>query len=805
MLDKLPTSPTPSSGHSPCWPAHWITLPNPEGRSYVVAYKLEFSVEQDGKYPVRVTADQRYRLFLDGKRVGEGPERGSPLAWHYESYDLDLKRGRHVIVALVWTNEKVQGLIPAAQMSMRHGFLFSASGSLTETLCTGLAPWSAKQLSGVSFALSGLTGAGLDSGPVTKIDGATFPWGIKLGEGDGWQEAQIISPGRSGLSRENWGLLEAPRLVPASLPAQVSAYHPFTNVRHVGTIPDDIPLWVAPGCSPIQEADDLTSALREGRELRVEPHRKLWLLVDLDDYFCGYPELTALSGRGTRISVLWAESLFEVTEGEGVKGNRDEIEGKVFTGRGDHFVIGLCDREETYTSFWWNCGRYVAILIETAAEPLRLKRLGFRETRYPYDFNEENISIAHDGFMRSRKLMVRGLQMCAHETFMDCPYYEQLNYAGDTRVQALSSYVLTWDDRLPVKCIEMFRLSLLPTGVTQSRYPSNIVQVIPQFSLYWVNMLYDLALWRGHRERIRGSLPVARCVIDTFLNHIGDDGLLRCPEGWDWIDWAWRGPSRGHHPVGPEGVSSANHLQLVYTLEHAAKLEQWAGQLSRAEQYLQIRQQLWDRALEVFWNEEAGLFAATSVHDTYSEHSQCYAALTGLLDENKRERLRQGLTHRKDLVKATYYFQFYLFAALARLGMHDEVLRRLDDWGGMADLGLRTPPERPEPTRSDCHAWSAHPLYHAVVSFAGVRPGSFNFDSLVVSPAIHALSSAAVSTPHRLGTIHVEWQRLGDRTNLSIEVPQGLEAMLDLPGVRQNLTAGRSCIEVETPRLPYTR
>ncbi|MGK4456111.1 hypothetical protein, partial [Klebsiella pneumoniae] len=56
-------------------------------------------------------------------------------------------------------------------------------------------------------------------------------------------------------------------------------------------------------------------------------------------------------------------------------------------------------------------------------------------------------------------LMDRVLQMCAHETYFDCPFYEQLMYIGDTRLETLATYVSTDDDRLPRKALRMFAAS----------------------------------------------------------------------------------------------------------------------------------------------------------------------------------------------------------------------------------------------------------------------------------------------------------------------------------------------------------
>ena len=44
--------------------------------------------------------------------------------------------------------------------------------------------------------------------------------------------------------------------------------------------------------------------------------------------------------------------------------------------------------------------------------------------------------------------MLRTLLMCMHETYMDCPHYEQLMYLGDTRIQMLITYALSDDTRI---------------------------------------------------------------------------------------------------------------------------------------------------------------------------------------------------------------------------------------------------------------------------------------------------------------------------------------------------------------------
>jgi len=56
------------------------------------------------RFVVRVSADNRYRLFVNGVSVSIGPARGDLLHWRYETVDLApyLRAGRNVLAAVVW-------------------------------------------------------------------------------------------------------------------------------------------------------------------------------------------------------------------------------------------------------------------------------------------------------------------------------------------------------------------------------------------------------------------------------------------------------------------------------------------------------------------------------------------------------------------------------------------------------------------------------------------------------------------------------------------------------------------------------
>src|SRR5690348_227868 len=72
------------------WKASWVTHPTAPLREPLV---LHFRRTLDlpsvpASYPVRVSADNRFILWVNGGRVGDGPARADLPHWRYERFDL---------------------------------------------------------------------------------------------------------------------------------------------------------------------------------------------------------------------------------------------------------------------------------------------------------------------------------------------------------------------------------------------------------------------------------------------------------------------------------------------------------------------------------------------------------------------------------------------------------------------------------------------------------------------------------------------------------------------------------------------
>jgi hypothetical protein len=516
------------------------------------------------------------------------------------------------------------------------------------------------------------------------------------------------------------------------------------------------------------------------------------VLIDLDVYTCAYAELIVSGGSGAELHLRWAESLYDEPTGH-AKGQRDAIEGKIFRGIGDTWLPDG-GSQRRFDTLWWRCGRFVELTVRTQAEPLTIDRITFSETRYPLD-SEMQFAASDSRLAEIARIAIRSLQMCAHETYMDCPYWEQLMYVGDTRLQSLVTYTLTHDDRLPRAALRHFDDSRLPSGLTQSRYPSRVSQVITPFALWWVGMVHDSALWRDDAAFVRGLLPGVHAVIDGFHQFLNADGLVQAPAGWNFMDWApeWHA---GVPPEGELGVSGSINWLYVYTLERAAQLEEWHGDPELAVRARRIAADLATRLDAALWDAQRGLYADDLAHEHFSEHTQCLAMLSGHLRAERQPAMAHGLLHDTLLTRTTIYFSHYLFETYTQLGRIDALFERLSLWFDLASQGFTTTPEMPEPTRSDCHAWGAHPLYHMFASLLGIRPASPGFRSVIIAPQLGPLTWLRGELPHPAGTLLADLAVDDGRLTGTIALPDGVTGVLMWCGAHQVLIGGVQTVEL---------
>jgi hypothetical protein len=746
------------------WPARWISSPTDQKVPHVVAYRNRFRVPLPTRVRIHVSADERYELFLDGRRIGRGPTRGAARRWHFESYDLDLSCGEHVVVARVFTLGPA--LAPSAQVGLSSGLVVcpDPDSPLLCALATGLAPWQVKTLEGFATgAPHWSTGASGD----TTFDAAGFAWDFERGDGDGWEPARDGPEAVSGMTAVEHGEDEH-LLFPCPLPPMMSQGRSFGRARHASSGQDGDPF--SPETYLADEAARW-QALSDGGTALVPAHTRTRVLFDLEDYVCAYSEIVTSGGAGALIKLTWAEALARRPDREPKsKEHRDATEGMYLVGPSDTVLLDGGDRRR-HEPWWWRCGRYVALLITTADEPLTIERACLSETRYPLD-EESEIRTSDPRTRALLDICVRALQVCCHETYQDCPLYEQQQWVGDARTQLLSGYVLCRDDRAAQNAILLIATSREPGGLTAAYHPARTHLTIPAFSLAWIASVYDLALFRGHSDLVMRVMPEVRACIDVFFGHLRPNGLVDSPPGWCFNDWAegW------HMGVPPDGdtLSGLLNWQLVMVLGMVGELERWLGEPELAARASRRQGELAEAATRAFWNDAQGAFADDIGQHHFSEHTQALAVLSGAIEPAVMRRIADALTRPGDLVRARMFFSHWVFEALVRLDRIDAVFDRLSVWHDFVARGFRTTPEHDGDTRSDCHAWGAHPLYHHFTGIAGIRPADFGFRTARIEPQLGPLDHVRARLVHPDGFVEVDLRRTGDAVRGIVALPDGI-------------------------------
>ncbi|HEY8966510.1 MAG TPA: alpha-L-rhamnosidase C-terminal domain-containing protein, partial [Candidatus Methylacidiphilales bacterium] len=457
----------------------------------------------------------------------------------------------------------------------------------------------------------------------------------------------------------------------------------------------------------------------------------------------------------------------------------------------------------SWRPLWWRCGTSIHIEAEAGAEPLTLERLALVETRHPLRV-EARWKAPDPAWNRIFAIGRRTLEMCLHETFMDCPYYEQLMYVGDTRIQCLLAYALARDDRPQRKALALFDSSRTnPTGLVAANHPSRGSQLIAPFALWWIAMIRDFAWWRGDRAFVRERLPGVRAVVDFFAARVDAEGLLRAPEGWNFVDSAYR---PGGVPPGAEtgGRSAVLQAQWTLALGMAAEVEAFAGEPEHAARCRRLRAGAARALVASFWDDERGLLADRTASErgdaaARSEHAQCLALLAGALDAPQQARVWRALEQgaAAGLLGASCYFSHYAFEACLAAGRGDLFAARLAPWKEGLREGFRTTPENFGETRSDCHAWSANPLFHYLSGVLGIGPGSWGFESVLIAPCLPGTDGEASGTvAHPRGPIRVALERRREKVRAEISLPPGLSGAFRIGNEEHPLHPGRQRIDL---------
>ena len=761
--------------------AKWIGLP--EEMVHVranqkVYYRTHFHLDKPGTMQLAISAHNRYKLWINGNRVMEGPCKGDQWRWYYEVEDVSgfLKQGPNVIAVevLYYPPPGIKGKSLGGPMGVTSylngpyliakGNCVDENGDVMADITTGDASWVVKKDEAITWETSEKE-LFQPVGSFEHVDGQYIPWGWMTDEklSEKWLEPVI----KWDADYYGWGILPPLPLQERKIPRMMNNSHGFVRemkIRH----------------------DDLEPFTFEGSGQAVlNPGHKYVIELDAGELTTGYPILKTMNGAGSKLTIRYAESysLPPVVQYP-LKGIRSDCENYRLLGFEDTYRPA--SGSNTYEPFWFRTFRFIRIEAEVGAEPLTIQRPEYIETGYPLDV-KSSIQSSESWIGPLWDISVRTLKRCMHETYEDCPYYEQMQYTLDTRVQALYTYASSGDVRLARKAIEDFHSTLTPVGILQSTGPTNKPHIIPTFSLYWILMVEDYYWQTGDTEVVRRYRPTMDAILDWFDRKIGPYGLAEKYLHWEFVDWVQEWVNKNNQITGTpkaiqKGPSATNNLIYAYALQSAARMAEATGRKGIAEEYRGRVESIHKNIEAHCWNVDRGMYREGPEVEEYTQHAQAMAVLTGLAAGEKAERILKNCLLEGNAHICTYVFSFFMFRALEKAGLYHLTDTLWDKWRALLDLDLTTWPEDLDRQRSDCHGWSALPLYEFTRCILGVQPEEPGWNRIKIEPLLLNLPDAKGKVITEKGLVEVSWTMTEAGLHISGNVPDGVYAKIVIQG-----------------------
>jgi hypothetical protein len=323
------------------WHAQWIAAAEGPARDYdVVYFRKQLTLPSVPElFMVDVSADTRFELHVNGKRVNAGPALADVHHWRYETYDLApyLAAGQNEIAAIVWNYGTAAAI---AQMSSQTAFLLSAEDPTNKEIDTG-SGWQTSHERGRTLAISHKSDY-YAAGPDEVMDGTKINWEWDRTSADDasvWLPAKLLgnaAPRGAQDSPTRW-ILQKDDL-PSMQYTPVTAGH---IVRVTGA------------------TSQLAGSLE--RPVTIPAHSDVTLLLDRGELTTAYPSLEISGGDQGTVDVTYAEALYD---DHGQKGNRNEVAGRHIAGVEDHILSD--GQQRTYRPLWWRTWRYIQVEVKTA-------------------------------------------------------------------------------------------------------------------------------------------------------------------------------------------------------------------------------------------------------------------------------------------------------------------------------------------------------------------------------------------------------------------------------------------------------
>lgn len=714
-------------------------------------------------YFIDISADSGYILFVNGVRVAQGPCKSNSFVRYYDRLDLAeyLQEGENTIA------------VRACRYSGNRWQAFQFQAGASSIINTGHAGFFLRDLETSTFSTDASWKCCPESGyhfcqtqgflpDFERVDGRIRQnqWEIGSFDDSEWEQAvQLIDDQPYDI----YGAVNPWQLEPRPIPMLYEKAIAFQ--RETGGV-------------------DLLSRWNQGLPYEIKPNQTVEVELDVGYLTSAYVNLCLMGGMDAEITLLYAESYQEKdNDGAFHKAVRDNSQNGLLMGYTDTYIAG--NGLQHYEPYYFRTFRFLKLTVQTKESPLQLNGITLRETGYPLEIEGSFCSNRPED-QRCYEISIRTLQRCMHDTFEDCPYWEQLQYLQDTMLEAAFVYTLSHDIRLIRKAIHDFYSSIQPNGLTASSYPNNKLQIIPGFSLIWVMMLEQYYCYTGDPLILEKYLPGVEQILRYFTERISPDSDLAVNIGyWEFVDWVddWMDNKGACIPRECDGIpcNYIYNMMLAYAHRVTAQFYTELALPDMAKRHQNIYSRLREALRAQAYDSSRQLYRHCSVQGQFSKHAQIWAVLSGVAEEQQSVSVMKACLQDPSLSEPSYCYAYYYFRALEQAGLYEQSDPIWEKWRKLLPLGVTTWPEDDVTQRSECHAWSSVLLYEYAACILGVRPLAPGYRKLQIAP--HSLgrtcASGVVCIPQ--GHVSVSWEKKSNGFVVDIHLPGAIPTEVVFP------------------------
>ncbi|WP_400070685.1 alpha-L-rhamnosidase C-terminal domain-containing protein [Zobellia russellii] len=745
--------------------ASWVSHPDIKGgEDAAVLFRNTFKVaDLEEDFIINISADNHYFLYVNGEFVTHGPQLSDIQHYKYETLNLKnyLHRGKNVIAVKVinfgkrrflgmqsiFTSLVVNGVSNGAK-------IISTTGYNDDWVCSIAPSYKANEVIWRGNGEKAIVGGFYANNPTDIIDMNKHPtnWDtIDYNDSD-WQKVEFFE------NASSMGGSIAYLLEPRNLPLLTWDKEAIGNT--------------------VRSTEKASSKFPVSGELKISPQHKTTFLIDQKYVTNGFPELVFSKGKDARIKIKYAENLFGE---ENEKGDRNNIKNKKLLGYYDS-IVSNGKNAQKFIPNWMRTFRFVEFEIETKDQELVLNSFINYRSRANIASNARFHS-DNEMYNAIFDICKRTVDICTQDYFLSDAYYETMQYVGDTKIHALLWQAMSGNLSHTRNAIEQFHQSRDSEGNILGAYPLRSTYIYPTYSLVWVDMVADYYNLTNDSAFIEKYEAGIMSTLAGFEKNMNGRNLVNKTKYRYFIDW-YSGPNDGKGTATKnDGENSAVvTLHYVHALQNAAKLFRAIGKNDFAEKYQNRAEEIKKSVYNLCYDNQKNLFAERPDKTVYDQHTNIMAILTDAVPAREQRELLEKILNNKELLQATYYYRFYLFQAIQKVGAPELFHLAQKPWETMVNNHMTTTLERFEsekkPTRSEVHPWSASPAYFYFNYLAGIKSLKNNFEEVRIAPAFGALETIDGLLPTSRGNITFNLKKSKSKLLAEITIPKGMKGEL---------------------------